>query len=203
VSALDPQELDAVRELINIASGNAATALSMLVGQRTMISVPRVTLEPIERIASITGTPNQPTVVITMQMLGDVTGFLLFLMPVARAHALSAMLLRLAEPKSGDFDAAGRSSLQETANMLAGAYVGALGLLIQGTVMITVPAFGIEPPDDVLERYRQSAVSMRQALCIETSITIGTGLAPCGAHIVLLPLAGAVEALVGALQLEG
>ena len=203
MSTLDPTELDAVRELINIASGNAATALSMLVGQRTMISVPRVTLEPIERIASITGTPNQPTVVITMQMLGDVTGFLLFLMPVARAHALSAMLLGLAEPKSGDFDASGRSSLQETANMLAGAYVGALGMLIQGTVMISVPAFGIEPPDDVLERYRQSAVSLRQALCIETSITIGTGLAPCGAHIVLLPLAGAVEALVGALQLGG
>jgi chemotaxis protein CheC len=203
VSTLDPTELDAVRELINIASGNAATALSMLVGQRTMISVPRVTLEPIERIASITGTPNEPTVVITMQMLGDVAGFLLFLMPVARAHALSAMLLGLAEPKSGDFDASGRSSLQETANMLAGAYVGALGLLIQGTVMITVPAFGIEPPDDVLERYRQSAASMQQALCIETSITIGTGLAPCGAHIVLLPLDGAVEALVGALQLPG
>jgi hypothetical protein len=33
-----------------------------------------VTLEPLDRIASIIGTPDQPTVVVAMQLLGDVTG---------------------------------------------------------------------------------------------------------------------------------
>jgi chemotaxis protein CheC len=201
MSALDAQELDAVRELVNIASGNAATALAMLVGQRTMISVPRVTLEPVERIACIIGTPQEPTVVITMQVLGDVTGYLLFLMPLARAHALSSMLLGRSEVSAGEFDASGRSALQETANVLAGAYSGALGSVIGGIVMISVPLFGIEPPDDVLARYRTSAVTLPQALCIETTISIGSGQVPCGAHIVLLPLGGAMDAIVSALQL--
>jgi chemotaxis protein CheC len=203
MNGLDEQELDAVRELVNIASGNAATALAMLVGQRTMISVPRVTLEPVERVASIIGTPDEQTVVVTMQVLGDVTGYLLFLIPLTRAHALSAMLLGLPEPTSGEFDAAGRSALQETANVLAGAYTGALGSVIEGIVMISVPSFGIEPPDDVLARYRHSRVDLPQALCIETSIMIGTGHTPCGAHIVLLPLGGTMEAILGALQPRG
>jgi chemotaxis protein CheC len=198
VSALEDEQLDTVRELVNIASAHAATALSTLVNQRTMISVPRVTLEPIERIASIIGTPGDPTVVITMQVLGDVSGYLLFMMPLPRARELSAMLLGRGEPTSPEFDAPGRSSLQETANVLAGAYCGALGTLINGIVMISVPAFGIEPPDDVLARYRESAAAMRQALCIETSITIGRSETPCDAHIVLLPLGSVMEVLAPA-----
>ena len=54
--------------------------------------------------------------------------------------------------------------------------------------------------DDVLLRYRHSRMDVAQALCVETSITIGTGHTPCGAHIVLLPLGGAMEAIVSALQ---
>jgi chemotaxis protein CheC len=199
MTVLDSQDLDAVRELVNIASGNAATALAMLVGQRTMISVPKVTLEPVERIASIIGTPDQPTVVVAMQLLGDVRGFLLYMMPLAPAHALSAMLLGLPAPTSGAFDAAGRSCLEETANVIAGAFVGALGTVVGAVVMISVPLLGIEPPEDVLARYRESAASSR-ALCIETTITIGSGQAPQGAHLVLLPVGGALESLVSSLQ---
>ena len=199
MTVLDAQDLDAVRELVNIASGNAATALAMLVGQRTMISVPRVTLEPIERIASIIGTPAQPTVVVAMQLSGDVSGYLLYMMPLEPAHALSAKLLGLSAPTSGAFDEAGRSALQETANVIAGAFVGALGTVIDAVVMISVPTLGIEPPDDVLLRYREAAASSR-ALCIETTITIGVEGSPQGAHLVLLPVGGALEALVSALQ---
>jgi chemotaxis protein CheC len=201
MNVLDTQDLDVVRELVNIASGNAATALAMLVGQRTMISIPKVTLEPVERIASIIGTPDEPSVVVAMQLLGDVEGYLLYVMPLGQAHALSAMLLGLPAPTSGAFDAAGRSSLEETANVIAGAFVGALGTVVGAVMMISVPMLGIEPPDDVLARYRQSAPSSR-ALCIETTITIGGGNAPHGAHIVLLPVGGALESRVLALQQE-
>ena len=199
MNVLDSRDLDAVRELVNIASGNAATALAMLVGRRTMISVPRVSLEPIEHVASIIGTPEQPTVVVAMQLLGDVTGYLLYMMPLAPAHALCGMLLGLSAPTSGPFDAAGRSCLEETANVIAGAFVGALGRVVGAVVMISVPNLGIEPPDDVLARYREAASTSR-ALCIETTITIGIGQEPQGAHLVLLPVGGALEALVSSLS---
>jgi len=195
-------ELDALREIVNIASGNAASALAMLVRQPTMISLPRVTLEPVERLASIVGTHAQPTVVVAMQMLGDVTGWLLFVMPLASAHALTARLLGTPVGADASFDEAERSALEETANVIAGAFVGALGRVVSAVVMISVPMFGIEPPDDVLARYRQAAGSEARALCVETSISIGASRTPQGAHLVLLPIGAALESLVRAVSQE-
>ncbi|CAN5425093.1 hypothetical protein BH09GEM1_BH09GEM1_40390 [soil metagenome] len=143
--ALDDGARDALRELVNIASGNAANALAQLVGRRTMISVPKLTFAPITDISAMIGIAGEPNVVVAMQVLGDVTGVLLFVMPCARAHQLSALLLGLQEPSSGHFDANGQSSLSETANILAGAYAGALGAMLGGMVMISVPAFGVTP----------------------------------------------------------
>ncbi|HEX5725259.1 MAG TPA: chemotaxis protein CheC, partial [Longimicrobiaceae bacterium] len=37
-----PQQLDAIREVVNIGAGHAATNLSSLTGLRVMISVPRI-----------------------------------------------------------------------------------------------------------------------------------------------------------------
>ena len=80
--ALGDREHDAVRELVNIASGNAASALAQLLGQRTMISVPKLTFAPIEDISTVLGSSGQPNVVVAMQVLGDVTG-LRFVAPAA------------------------------------------------------------------------------------------------------------------------
>jgi chemotaxis protein CheC len=200
---LDERAHDAVRELVNIASGNAASALAQLIGQRTMISVPRLTFAQIDDIALVLGVHEGPSVVVAMQMLGDVTGCLLFVMPTTRAHQLSALLLGLAEPTTGDFDASGQSALAETANILGGAYAGALGSVLGGIIMISVPSFGITPPDDLLARFRNQAGSSPFGLCIETSFTVGDlGLA-CGGHMVLLPGLGALEAIVSSLNLVG
>jgi len=197
--ALDDDALDAVRELVNIASGNAATALALLVGRRTMISVPRVTLEPAERIATLVGVPGQ-SVVVTIPVLGDISGNLVFLMPVERAHAFSAALLGRPAPTSGAFDADARSALEETANVLAGAYTGALGSVMSGIVMISVPAFGVELPAEVLSVSNESEGGRPQALCIETCIMIGAEHLPCDAHIVFLPVNGALKTIVGAME---
>ncbi len=200
--ALDERAADAVRELVNIASGNAASALAQLIGQRTMISVPRLTFAQIEDISAILDAGAGPSVVIAMQMLGDVTGALLFVMPTDRAHQLSALLLGLAEPATGDFDASGQSALAETANILGGAYSGALGSVLGGIIMISVPSFGITPPDDLLARFRNQAGTSPFALCIETSFTVGDQGLACGGHMVLLPGAGALDAIVGSLNLS-
>ena len=39
---LTPKELDALRETASIGAGHAATALSLMTGQRIMISVPQL-----------------------------------------------------------------------------------------------------------------------------------------------------------------
>jgi chemotaxis protein CheC len=41
---LQEKQLDALREVANIGAGNAATALSKMIGTMVMISVPRITV---------------------------------------------------------------------------------------------------------------------------------------------------------------
>jgi chemotaxis protein CheC len=199
VIALDDSARDALRELVNIASGNAANALAQLLGQRTMISVPRLTVAPITDISAMLGIAGEPNVVVAMQVLGDVAGVLLFVMPCARAHQLSALLLGLSEPESGAFDANGQSSLSETANILAGAYAGALGTILGGMVMISVPVFGVTPPEDVLARFRCDKGLSPFGLCIETSFAVGEDGTGCEGHMVFLPGTGALEFIVDSL----
>jgi chemotaxis protein CheC len=196
---LDERDRDAVRELVNIASGNAASALAQLVGQRTMISVPKLTFAQIEDISSILGASDEPNVVVAMQVLGDVTGCLMFVMQSSRAHEFCALLLGLPTPGSGAFDANGQSALAETANILAGAYAGALGSVLGGIVMISVPSFGVTPPEDLLARFRTPSSETPFGVCIETTFTIGEQGAECGGHMVLLPGAGALESIVSSL----
>ena len=200
---LDEREADAVRELVNIASGNAASALAQLLGQRTMISVPTLTFAQIEDISTVLDSTGQPNVVVAMQVLGDVTGCLMFVMPSSRAHELSALLLGLSEPQTGPFDANGQSAIAETANILAGAYAGALGAVLGGIVMISVPSFGITPPEDLLARFRNPSNPSPFGLCIETTFTIGEQASACGGHMVLLPGVGSLEAIVNGLNLVG
>lgn len=198
--ALGDREHDAVRELVNIASGNAASALAQLLGQRTMISVPKLTIAPIEDISAVLHSTGEPNVVVAMQMLGDITGCLLFVMPDSRARSLSALLLGAPLSETVEFDANSQSCLAETANILAGAYAGALGTILGGMVMISVPSFGITPPEDLLARYRVAGASPF-GLCIETSFAVGDDGEACAGHMVLLPGVGVVESIVSSLNL--
>lgn len=199
--ALDDREHDAVCELVNIASGNATSALAQLLGQRTMISVPKLTFAQLEDISSVLGSSGEPNVVVSMHILGDVAGCLLLAMPTSRAHELTARLLRLATPQSGAFDKNSQSALQETANILGGAYAGALGVVLGGIVMISVPSFDVTPPDDLLARLRSISNPTPYGLCIETTFSIGDDEVECGGHMVLLPAHGALESIVSSLNL--
>ena len=47
---LKPEQMDALVELINIAFGRAAASLSTLTGQRVLLDVPRVVVQPIDKL---------------------------------------------------------------------------------------------------------------------------------------------------------
>ncbi len=198
IPALTLSQLDALREVANVASGHAATALAQLVGRRTMITVPRLSLARVAEIPALLGYSGEHAVVVAMHLLGDVTGTFVFVLPEARALALSRLLLGTAASGAGEFDALTRSSLAETGNIIGGAYAGVLGTMMDRVVMLSTPAFGIEPPDNVLAE--QCDDDGELGLCIETRLTLGGSDAEFGGHIVLLPRAASLRAIVHALD---
>ena len=53
----NPVILDALKELANIGTGHAVTALSSMIGKFVGIAVPEVYLESLGKVASILGDP--------------------------------------------------------------------------------------------------------------------------------------------------
>ena len=195
-------QLDALREVVNIASGHAATALGQLTNRRIMISVPDFAVATLDEVPGLLGYTNTRVVVIAMHILGDAAGSLVFLVPEERARHLSALLIGLSPAQEGGLNPMARSSLMETANILAGAYTSALAALTHKLVMLSVPTFGVEPPDTVLAQQWADGRGDQLALCVETRLTFDDGDAACGGHMLLLPSVPTLAMILQALQVD-
>jgi chemotaxis protein CheC len=201
-SQLPPVQLDALREVVNIASGHAATALSQLTRRKVMISVPELAVAALTEIPTLLGY-GEKVVVIAMQILGDVNGHLVFLMPRANAGVLAELLTRRSVGAEDEFDLLAKSSLMETGNVLGGAYAGALSQITGTMVMLSVPIFGVEPPDDVLRQQRDRGPDRGGlALCLETTLTFDEDGPRFDGHILLVPSKASLEMIFTALRVR-
>jgi chemotaxis protein CheC len=198
--SLQRLQLDALREVANIASGHAATALGQLTERRIMITVPEFEAVAIDEIPTVLGYSGEPVVVVAMHLLGDMTGSLVFLMPEINARRLCTLLLGRHFGPGATFDQLAQSTVTETGNILGGAYSSALGTILSGVVMLSVPTFGIEPPDQVLAKHRAAGEADDVGLCIETRLTMDGDDAAFGGHLVMLPNQGSLRSLLDALR---
>src|SRR6476646_1571454 len=87
-------QIDALREVANIGAGHAATALSQMVGQTIMITVPTINVARLEEIPPQVAAPDEPVAAVLMHMLGDLTGRTLLVFPRRTARRLASLLLR-------------------------------------------------------------------------------------------------------------
>ena len=198
--SLQRLQLDALREVANIASGHAATALGQLTDRRIMITVPEFEAVAIDEIPTVLGYSGEPVVVVAMHLLGDLTGSLVFLMPEMNARRLCTLLLGQPFGPGATLDKLAQSTVTETGNILGGAYSSALGTILSGVVMLSVPTFGIEPPDQVLAKHRSAGEADDIGLCIETRLTMDGDDAAFGGHLVMLPNQGSLRSLLDALR---
>ena len=174
--AVDPRytelELSAVQEIANIGTGNAATALGMLVGRPVDIGVPKVELVPLADAAERIGPLESPVAAVLTPVRGDAAASLLLALPMESAEALCAMLGTDATSEMG------QSCLQEIGNILTGSYttalVGLTGLALEpeppllavdmlGSVVDAVLAMSAADADNVL--FLQTAISIEGAEC--------------------------------------
>ncbi|GAH69692.1 unnamed protein product, partial [marine sediment metagenome] len=71
---LSERQLDSIKEIANIGSGHAATALSQLTKKKVMVKVPEVKILKVEELPSLFPEPEEIVVGILINFLGDITG---------------------------------------------------------------------------------------------------------------------------------
>jgi chemotaxis protein CheC len=187
-------QLDALRELANIASGNAATALSQMLGREVGLNVPRVLALPLADAVEACGSPEDATVSVVIPLDGDVTGVVLLLIDPEGAEALCKLL------GVDAWDEIGESALREIGNILGTSCLNALA---------SMTGLHLEPRPPHLTTDMLGAIVSSLALSQTTStelvLVLDSELAvadePCSISFVLLPTEGGVSDLLAPLGL--
>ena len=144
---LNDMHIDALREIGNIGSGNAASSLAMMLSDQIDISVPVVRILDYEQVMEQLGGPEQMIVGLLLCLDGDVNGMIMFLLHQEFANKLLESLLGEDPPDvgaQGEINEMAYSALQEVANIMAASYVNAIGSLTDLNINISVPSMCVD-----------------------------------------------------------
>lgn len=171
---LGPVQQDALREMANIGSGHAATALSQLTGLQVMINVPDVAFKRPAEIGATVAERDERVVRLAMRMLGDLTGDTVFLMQERKAGQFANLLLGRADEEVPDeLDEMELSSLLETGNIMAASFMNALSDCMGKTLLPSVPSIAISPLSEIVTSWVGEMGADQSLLVVETSFTFG------------------------------
>jgi chemotaxis protein CheC len=195
MSTFTTMQLDALRELANIGSGTAGTALSQLLGRSVDISVPNAFVLPLAEAVEAVGAPEQEVTGVAIPLAGDMDAVVLLVFPVEDAGTLAAMLG--VEP--GTEDAV--SALSEIGNILSASYIGSLGAMTGLELDLTPP----QTATDMLAAIVATVLASRAA-ATDTALILDSELRvegeQCSLSFLLLPEAGGVREILSRMGVE-
>jgi len=149
---LQNAEIDTLKEIGNIGAGNAATALSKMLGKMVTLKVPVVNLVEFKDITEFLGGPEQLVIGVLVRITGGINGMMMFLVPKGAGAILIRSLMGSLAParNSGEFTEMELSAMQEIGNILASSYLGSLAGFIQKDVYPSVPFLSIDMANAIL-----------------------------------------------------
>lgn len=136
------RQLDAIREVVNIGAGHAATSLSALTNLRVMISIPRIqwTTEVDAQEKALPG--GEPLVMISVPIVGSSDNErerASLVLAEETAIRMVALMLRRDPNVAAGMGPMERSTLNELGNIVCASYVGVLGNFLNKGIMIGTP----------------------------------------------------------------
>ena len=141
---LNDIHIDVLREIGNIGSGNAASALASMLARQVSISVPIVRILDYEQVVEELGGPEQMIVGLLLSLEGDVKGMIMFLLHQNFANMTLSALMGADVPEDAEMDEMAYSAIQEVANIMAASFVNAISEMTGLTINITVPSMCVD-----------------------------------------------------------
>src|SRR6476469_5161456 len=182
-------QLDALRELANIGSGTAGTALSSMLGRSVDISVPNALVLPFAEAVEATGPAESEVTGIVLGVVGEMTGTVLLLVPPADAATMCRMLGL--EPD----DEYALSALGEIGNVVGTSYINALAAMTGLEIEPTPPATATDMLGAIVESVLAShAEGGDVALLLDSQLQVEGE--DCSISFVLVPDQGGVDLLL-------
>lgn len=201
IRQLTPLQLDALREVANIGAGHAATALSQMIGGRIMITVPRVTVTPLEEVPRQLAEPEEPIAAVLMHMLGDLTGRTLLIFPKPTAKRLAELMLRRPINVDDHLNELEQSAVKECGNILSAAYMNALSEFMGMMLLPSPPSLAIDMSSAVLTTaYLQFTADPNFVVCVESEFLMDESEERLRGLFLLLPDPASLQAILRAVR---
>ncbi len=189
---LKPVHQDFLREMENIGAGHAATSLSKMLGKKIGMEVPETSLCNIGELCQIIGDEEELVSCISLEVTGDVSFDMIFLLKYRSALSLINDLMGVPLCTYKEMDSMMQSALNEVGNILTGSFLNAMSSLTGLDIRSSVPAFANDMLGAVL-----SAALFERGFYDDEVLVIGTRFydneVAIDGHLFMLPQYNVLE----------
>lgn len=147
---LSLMEIDTLREIGSIGTGNAATALSQMLGRTVRITLPEVRIMGYNEAIQWIGGPEAITAGVLVNISGQINGIMLSVQPLEFVNLVLGSMLDEKISDYGELGELERSALIEIGNIMISTFINALSGLAGMTVELTVPSLTVDMQGAIL-----------------------------------------------------
>ena len=147
---LNSLEIDTLKEIGSIGTGNAATSLSQILGKAVRITLPEVRIMEYNEAIEWIGGPEHVTAGVLVKMGGQLNGIMLSVQQLDFVNMVLDSMLGTHIEDYSQLDEMGRSALIEIGNIMISTFINALSSLANISVDLTVPAFALDMQGAIL-----------------------------------------------------
>lgn len=147
---LSSLELDTLREIGSIGTGNAATALSQLLGHEIRITLPEVRIMGYNEAIEWIGGAEEITAGVLVKLEGDINGIMLSVQKLDFVNLVLGCMLEKSVTEYSQLQEMENSALVEVGNIMISSYTNAICGLSGISVHLSVPAFTVDMQGAIL-----------------------------------------------------
>lgn len=170
---LQPFHIDVLREVGNIGSGNAATALATMMNTFVDIAIPTITLIDYDKVSDLLGGNDTSAIGLSLDITGDINGMILHTLQPAFASKLVNTFYPSEINNLEDINEMDMSVISEMGNITSAAYVNALAGLTNLFINISPPTIHKGTIGDILKASSSVLTSLgKQVLFIDEQLKV-------------------------------
>ena len=174
---------DFLKELANIGIGHAAMGLSKMINMNVEISLPKLTLVPIENLVAV---KVSRICAITTGLEGDLKGLLALVFDDKTSFWIIDRISGHIDGTTKEFNEMGQEAMKEFCNIIGGAYLSALADFLQFSLMPKIPNILIGNGSEIKQQFLKIVTDeSTQILSVKTELTIGDAKIDGDMHLIL------------------
>ena len=147
---LNSLELDTLREIGSMGTGNAATALSEMLQREVHITLPEVRIMGYNEAIEWIGGPEEITAGVLVKMGGQMNGIMLSCQPIEFVNIVLESVMGESVTDYSQLEEMEQSCLVEVGNIMISSFINALSGLSGMDITLTVPALTVDMQGAIL-----------------------------------------------------